>query len=59
MTAQMLTLDEEDGNIVPYNIPISLFGIHLESKSSHIPHGVRRPSTAKHSGEAQEDGRLA
>jgi hypothetical protein len=52
-------LDEEDRDIVPHNIPITLLGVEFARKTTHIADCVSRATAAKHGRKAQEDGRLA
>ena len=51
-------LDEENGDVVPDNIPVSLIGVKLDGKSSNIAHRIRAPSASLHSREAHEDRRV-
>lgn len=52
-------MDEEDGNVVSDHVPVTLFGVHLQSKSTDISDGVGGTSASKDGGESQKDGCLA
>lgn len=52
-------LDEEDGNVVANDVPVTLLGVKLDSKPSNITDGVSTASASQDSGEAEEDRRLA
>lgn len=53
------TLNEEDGDIVAHNIPVALFGVHLECEAADVSYCVSRAPAAEYGGETQEDGGLA
>ena len=52
-------LNEENRNVIPNNIPVSLLRVELHSKTSYISHGIRTPPRSKHSRETQKNGRGA
>jgi hypothetical protein len=52
-------LNEEDGNIVSNNIPVTLLGVELASKTSDIANCVCGATATKNGRKSQEDGCLA
>jgi hypothetical protein len=48
-------LNEEDGNVVSNDIPVTFIGIEFHSEASNVANGIRGPTAAEHSGKAQED----
>jgi hypothetical protein len=52
-------LDEEDGNVVANDIPVTLFSVELDCETSDITDGVGGTTAAQDSRESQEDGSLA
>lgn len=48
-------LDEEDGNVVPNDIPIALLGVELDSEAADITDGIRRTPRAQNGREAYKD----
>src|SRR5664279_1224511 len=50
--------DEEDGQVIAYNIVVALLGIELRGESPHVPYRVCRSSATGDSGEPDEDRRL-
>ena len=52
-------LDEEDWYIVSNDVPVSLVGVKLDSKSTNVSDGVCRPTTAEYCAESQEQRSLA
>ena len=41
-------LNEKDGNVVSDNIPVTLLGVELHSKSTNIAHRISRTTASKH-----------
>lgn len=52
-------LDEEDGDVVPDNIPVALGRVHLDGEPAHITDGVGTTLATLDSREAQEERCLA
>jgi hypothetical protein len=51
-------LDEEDGDVVTDDIPVSLLGVELDGKSADIADRIGTASAAEYGRETDEDGRL-
>lgn len=41
-------LDEEDGNVVANNVPVTLLGVELDRKAADISNGVGTASASQH-----------
>lgn len=52
-------LDEEDGDVVTDNVPVTLLCIKLYSKTTDITHSVGTASATEDCGEADEDRSFA
>ncbi len=52
-------LDEEDGNVIPHNIPVTLLCVELDGEPSDIAYSVSAATAALDCGEADENRRLA
>lgn len=49
-------IDEEDGNVVPDNVPIAFFRVKLHGEASYVSYSVGATSAAKHRREADKGG---
>ncbi|MND83629.1 hypothetical protein D3C80_754970 [compost metagenome] len=47
--------DEEDGGVVPHQIPVALLGVELEGEAAYVALGVGGALLTGHGGEAQKD----
>ena len=52
-------LDEENGDVVPDDVPVPFLGVELDCEAAHITDGIRASSAAEDCRESHEDGRLA
>ncbi len=50
-------LDEEDGNVVSDDIPISFLRVKFNGETSHISDGICTSAGSQDGGETHEDGR--
>lgn len=49
-------LDEEDGDVVPHEVPVALFRVEFDSESADISDGIGRTTTSENGRETQEEG---
>ena len=47
--------DEEDGSVVPDEVPVALLGVKLDGEATGIPRGVGRSGLATDRGPARGD----
>ena len=49
-------LDKEDRDVVPHHVPVALFGVKFDGKTSHIANGICTATAAQDGRKPQEDG---
>jgi hypothetical protein len=52
-------LDEKDGDVVAYDVPVALLGVELDGKAAHITDGIGRATASQDGREAKKDWCLA